>query len=170
MGNWYTIVYVLLAILLIVLFYYLLSKTEREIILYNSSYYVIDGDTVRVDGILYRDLIIDAPEMKNQKDRWVQNFNLNKTCMDNYGKIAKTFVELNIQSIRTDGRKDKYGRILGLFISNNTYLGLIMVERGLAFCYYRAPNDIQNSIIERCLILEQKARSERVGIWSCQLS
>ncbi len=169
MGNELGLILLLVFILTIVLIAILFISTEvYEKVYLNNNYRIIDGDTVEINGVVYRDMIIDAPEIgKNQKDRWVKEFDLNKSCMETYARLAMDFVEKNIKYVKTNGKKDKYNRTLAIFMTETQVLGLIMVEQGLAFCYYRSSRD---SYTGQCLELEQKARSNRIGIWNCQLS
>ncbi|MEM2769285.1 MAG: thermonuclease family protein [Candidatus Anstonellales archaeon] len=155
------------------------SVDSYELILLDQTRRVIDGDTIEYKNITYRELFIDSPEKTtNQKDRWL-GYNLDPNCMRIFGIRAyeylnRTVYTIKIPKVGTTIPRDKYDRILGIFLdSNMSIIGLNMVREGLAFCFYRHdsihrlehPELIR--IAEECLRNENYARANRLGVWGC---
>lgn len=155
------------------------SVDSYELILLDQTRRVIDGDTISYRNITYRELFIDSPEKTtNQKDRWL-GYNLDPNCMRIFGirayeHLNRTIYAIKIPKVGTTIPRDRYGRVLGIFLdSNMSIIGLDMVREGLAFCFYRN-NSIHRlehpeliRIAEECLRNEDYARANRLGVWGC---
>lgn len=163
----------LLLFLALVIVLILINNQDNEIILNDLNYSVIDGDTIRLNNIYYRDLVMDTPEKNKQKERWIRMFNLNDSCLDKYYLKALNYTKNKIYGFISYRKKDNYNRELVLFINiSKEPLSLELVSEGLAFCYYRniKDNPSFSDLIQKCLILEEMARQKALGIWSCKLS
>lgn len=124
----------------------------------------VDGDTARfiIDNKEYstRFLAVDTPEVKHPKKK-VEPFGKaasNYTCkrLENAKKI-----ELEYDSNST--KQDKYGRILAWVYVDDSLLQKELVKKGyakVAYLYgdYKYTKSLQ--------LLEKKAKSNKVGLWS----
>lgn len=91
---------------------------------------VVDGDTIKVDGVSWRLKGFDTPETYFAK------------CQSEYqaGILAKQELEALIRHGKkvetvTDGREDRYHRVLGRLMIDGRDVAEIMIERGLARRY-----------------------------------
>lgn len=121
-----------------------------------NEFYVVgihDGDTIKIindkkETIKVRLSSIDAPELKqplgSSSKQYLSDLIYNK-------KI----------SLYKDG-EDRYNRILGTIYINDRNINLDMVQNGYAWAYRQYLKDV--SYIEA----EDKAKLERLGIWSLQ--
>ncbi|MEM0383199.1 MAG: thermonuclease family protein [Candidatus Anstonellales archaeon] len=155
------------------------SLDSYELILLDQTRRVIDGDTISYRNITYRELFIDSPEKTtNQKDRWL-GYNLDPNCMRIFGirayeHLNRTIYAIKIPKVGTTIPRDKYGRVLSIFLdSNMSIIGSDMVREGLAFCFYRHDSIYRLEhpelirIAEECLRNEDYARVNRLGVWGC---
>ena len=132
---------------------------------------VVDGDTLLIKEGKLRFLYIDAPELGKQKD-WVLSLtNGREGCLRAVGREAKRYVERNAEGARASLFRDEYGRLLGYAVnSTGGILGLDMVKKGLAVCYYRTPwlsfraIDVNAYL---CLLYENEAKESASGLWAC---
>ena len=118
---------------------------------------VIDGDSIKINGINIRLFGIDAFELKQSCENW------SKHC----GKESKRMLEVIIdrKKITCSYReKDRYGRILGIcyhgeYFQNDPGLEIngTMVWFGYAIAYKRYS--------KRYLSLENLAKKRKHGIW-----
>lgn len=109
---------------------------------------ITDGDTLRMDGKIYRLHGIDASEMT-------------QTCADGWpaGRIAATrLLELTQGKtvICQERDRDRYGRIVAVCWAGGADLGALMVRSGMAWAYVRYSRDYVD--------LEAKARAEGLGV------
>lgn len=113
---------------------------------------VIDGDTVSVlsGKEMYRVRLngIDAPESKQA-----------------YGQRAKqSLIALAAQKnvLVVSSKQDRYGRYLGTLMNGGSNINAQQVEKGMAWAYrfHGKATDIN------MLALENKARSNGVGLWA----
>lgn len=95
-----------------------------------SRIVAVDGDTVRIDGVSWRLLGFDTPETRFAR------------CSAELiaGRCAKSILQHLIDTAEnvtpiTDGRRDKYRRILGRLLIDGRDIADLMVERGLARRY-----------------------------------
>lgn len=136
---------------------------------------VVDGDTIditvngREDTVRF--LGVDTPEThaENVPSEFdLTNTSANRRCLRNYGGEATQFVENNLDKtveIKTDSEADRrgsYGRLLAYIYSGNTSVNRMLLEEGLARMY-----DSQFSKKEEYQGLEEEAREEGIGVWSC---
>lgn len=112
---------------------------------------VKDGDTIEVlfneVPIVIRLEHIDCPERKQP-----------------YGKKAKQFVANLVfgktVNILSKGKKDRWGRLIAVIIFEGQNLNKELVKNGLAMHFKKYSKDLSYDLIE------QKAKSEKVGMWS----
>lgn len=88
---------------------------------------VIDGDTLRQDGVTYRLAGIDAPEKR-------------QTCADGWpaGLAAAAHLReiVAVRAVTCEGRStDRYGRTVGICRAAGADVGAAMVQSGLAWAY-----------------------------------
>ena len=118
---------------------------------------VIDGDSIKINGINIRLFGIDAFELKQSCENW------SKHC----GKESKRMLEEIIDRKRITcsyREKDRYGRILGICYFGVYYhddplleINGTMVYMGRAIAYTRYS--------KRYLELENLAKKDKAGIW-----
>ena len=118
---------------------------------------VIDGDSIKINGINIRLFGIDAFELKQSCENW------SKHC----GKESKRMLEVIIdrKKITCSYReKDRYGRILGICYHGVYYhddplleINGTMVYMGRAIAYTKYS--------KRYLELENSAKKDKAGIW-----
>lgn len=111
-----------------------------------------DGDTVKIlyekQEYTVRLSHIDCPEKKQDYGKKAKQ----RTADLCFGKKVR---------IKHNGKKDRNGRILGeIFASKDLNVNKKMVEEGLAWHYTKFSKD------KTYAILEQQARSKKIGIWS----
>lgn len=126
---------------------------------------VIDGDTMdiaireRVERV--RLLGIDTPETKDPR-KPVQCFGVeatNKLMSLVTGKYVKLVDD------RTQGNRDKYGRLLRYVYDGKVFINAEMVKQGYAFSYKEYPTKYLTDFNT----LERQAREKNVGLWNkCQ--
>lgn len=115
--------------------------------------HVIDGDTIEVDGLIYRLHGIDAPEAgqkcaKASGKTW--------PC----GKQAVAVMEQLVlgKNVRCDNRGvDDYSRIIGVCTVGGTDINAVMVAEGYAWAFRKFSIDYAP--------LEDAAKAKRLGIW-----
>jgi endonuclease YncB( thermonuclease family) len=120
--------------------------------------WVNDGDTiVLANGQRVRYIGIDTPEIDHE----------NQTA-EPFSYAARSFNEslIALKKIRLEfdeERHDPYGRLLAyLFLEDGTFMNARLLQNGLAYCLYRAPNLKYNSIL---LQSQQNAMNAKIGIW-----
>jgi endonuclease YncB( thermonuclease family) len=112
---------------------------------------VVDGDTLEVDGTIYRLNGIDAPEH-------------GQTCGDwRCGQAAtEALVEIvKGQDVTCDGiEEDGYGRVVATCFADGSDIGADLVDKGMAWAFVR----YSDAYLEE----ERAARARADGIWSGQ--
>lgn len=88
---------------------------------------VIDGDTLRHDGVMYRLHGIDAPERR-------------QVCADGWpaGLAATAYMRTLVagRDVTCEGRStDRYGRTVGVCRAGGADVGAAMVRSGMAWAY-----------------------------------
>ncbi|MDE9452215.1 thermonuclease family protein [Aliiroseovarius sp. Z3] len=110
---------------------------------------ILDGDTLEVDGTVYRLNGIDAPEHGQKCGKW----SCGKEATDTLVNLAEG------RAVECDAiTKDGYGRTIATCHANGIDLGAEMVSQGMAWAFVRF-TDVYVS-------QESEARSARRGIWS----
>lgn len=110
---------------------------------------VIDGDTLELDGTVYRINGIDAPEHGQLCDEW----RCGQAATDALVGLVRG------QSVVCDPvATDAYNRVIATCFVNGTDVGAALVDRGLAWAFVRY-SDVY-------LGEEAAARARKVGIWS----
>jgi len=114
---------------------------------------VVDGDTLRVDGVVMRLWGIDAPERR-------------QTCSNDAGDYAcgeraasHLLALVTGHSVACKARnRDRYGRTIAACRSDDRDLGSAMVSAGWALAYVRYSADYLDE--------EKAARNARRGLWA----
>jgi len=117
---------------------------------------VADGDTVTVldsQKTQYKIRLqgIDAPER-------VQAFG-NKSKQSLHEIVHGKQVTVDYQ------KKDKYGRVVGKILLNNTDVCLEQLKRGMAWHYKQYANEQPKEDQETYSLAEQQAKTELKGLW-----
>lgn len=117
---------------------------------------VADGDTVTVldaTNTQYKIRLqgIDAPER-------AQAFG-NKSKQSLHELVHGKQVNVDYQ------KKDKYGRVVGKLMLDNTDVCLEQVKRGMAWHYKQYANEQPKQDQEQYAQAEKKAQAESIGIW-----
>lgn len=118
---------------------------------------VSDGDTITVlvdghDSVKVRLAGIDAPE-KAQPFGTVSKRNLSDQVFGKFVIVEAT-------------KKDRYGRVLGRVLVNETDVCLEQIRAGLAWHYKQYANEQSEGVRQSYSAAEQRARQGRVGLWS----
>jgi endonuclease YncB( thermonuclease family) len=94
---------------------------------------MVDGDTIRLDGAIYRIWGIDAPERRQAcADGWSAGAEANR-------KMAELVAGRTITCEPRD--KDRFGRIVALCRADGQDLGAAMVRAGMAWAFTRYSSD-----------------------------
>lgn len=109
---------------------------------------ITDGDTLKLNGTVYRLWGIDAPEVK-------------QGCPDGWpaGRMATTRLLQLIQgkTINCEAKDtDRYGRTVAICRVSGADLGAIMVREGMAWAFVRYSSDY--------VAEEARAKAERLGV------
>jgi endonuclease YncB( thermonuclease family) len=110
---------------------------------------VVDGDTLELDGTVYRLNGIDAPEHGQRCGDW----NCGSDATDALVEIVKGR-EVTCDPISEDG----YGRVIATCYAGGTDLGQELVDKGLAWAFRRYSTEYIDE--------ETRAKSRAIGIWS----
>lgn len=114
-----------------------------------GSAYVIDGDTLTINGRRIRLAGIDAPEMEQTCQRRGQAYACGEDARDELKSL------ITGRQVRcTGGRADKYKRLLADCRADETDLNREMTEKGWAVAYGRYAGE------------EEMARTMRRGLWA----
>lgn len=113
-----------------------------------TNVYVIDGDTITLQGKKIRLIGIDAPELEQQC------FN-NKIGLNARNALIKMIQNKNIECIGEN--KDKYGRLLARCYADGLYLNQELVKTGNALPYYKYSTEFAFEAL--------KAKHNKLGIW-----
>lgn len=118
--------------------------------------FIIDGDTLKINGTKIRLIGVDAPEI-SQKCKTHGH-------VENCGEIVKLrLVQATSGEITTcySHGKDFYGRILAECYVNDININKWLLREGLAVYYY-------NKDFKSYKILETLAKEEKVGLWDSE--
>ena len=119
---------------------------------------VIDGDTIKIDGVNIRLFGIDAPELKQKcKD----NKNIEWDC----GKCARAFLQgmLAISEVKCEAQgNDKYQRTVAICFINGTDVNKEIVKAGYGIAYKQYSKKYAED--------EILAKAHKKGIWSGQFT
>ena len=112
---------------------------------------ITDGDTIKVR----------CGESEQERVRLTQ-IDTPERSQDFGTKAKQALSELIFQKqiqLQREGR-DRYGRTLGAVYLDGQHINFEMVRLGMAWCYRKYLED------QHCLELEERARSENLGLWS----
>lgn len=130
-----------------------LAAAER----YGTVEYVIDSDTVVIDGVTVRLIGIDTPETRHPS-KTVQCF----------GEEASAYARERLEGKRVkyagDGEgegRDKYGRLLAYVYDDEGLFNADMVRKGYAFAYVRFPFKYRDRFVK----YEIEAMNRKLGLW-----
>lgn len=138
-----------IAILIVSLFFYNFygKKTSKyEAFVTN----IIDGDTIVIEGgERVRLLGIDAAEKGEPFYKEAKS------------RLEELIEQKNITLEKEGENKDRYGRLLRYVFLDNKNINLLLVEEGLARCYFYGKSKYQNLCAEK----EEQAIKEKIGLW-----
>ena len=127
----------------------------------SSKIEVIDGDTIKINGIKIRLFGIDAPE-ENQicKKNWLSinffTFTKNYYC----GKVSTTKLKkfISNKQVKCIGNQlDKYNRLIAICYLENKDMNMWLVRNGLAVSYKKYSTKYSYQ--------EKMAQKEKIGLW-----
>lgn len=114
-----------------------------------SDVRVVDGDTLEIDGTVYRLNGIDAPEHGQRCGTW----NCGTEATDALVEIVKGR-EVGCDPVSEDG----YGRIIATCYADGVDIGGEMIDKGMAWAFLRYS--------DAYVANELNAKSEEEGVWS----
>jgi endonuclease YncB( thermonuclease family) len=123
---------------------------------YTGRAFIIDGDTLKINGIKIRLAGVDAPEI-SQKCKI-------RGHIENCGEIVKLRLvqATSNEDITCYGHgKDYFGRVLAECYVNDININKWLLREGLAVYYY-------NKDFRSYKILETLAKQERNGLWDSE--
>ena len=123
---------------------------------YSGKAFIIDGDTLKIDGTKIRLVAVDAPEI-SQKCKTHGH-------IENCGEIVKlrlVQVTSNEDIVCYSHGKDYFGRVLAECYVNDININKWLLREGLAVYYY-------NKDFKSYKILETLAKEEKVGLWDSE--
>ena len=146
--------------LLFFLLFSILSHSSENIILGKAK--VIDGDTIKINGIKIRLFGIDAPEKKQQcKKPWLTisfiSFNKDYPC----GQVSTDKLKKKINNkllICKWTNKDRYKRYIAECFKDKTNINSWLVRNGYAVAYRKYSKKFVSQ--------EIFAKKEKLGLWS----
>lgn len=110
---------------------------------------IVDGDTLELDGTVYRLNGIDAPEHGQNCGTW----NCGADATDALVEIVKG------RNVTCDPiSKDGYGRVIATCYADGTDIGGTLIDKGLAWAFVRYSTAYADD--------ETAAKSRSIGIWS----
>lgn len=109
---------------------------------------ITDGDTLKLNGTIYRLWGIDAPES-------------NQACPDGWaaGRMATTRLQALVsgRNVICEAKdKDRYGRTVAICRASGEDLGAILVSEGLAWAFVRYSSDYVRQ--------EERAKAAGLGV------
>ncbi|MGE0653576.1 MAG: thermonuclease family protein [Alphaproteobacteria bacterium] len=108
---------------------------------------VVDGDTIKLNGITYRLWGIDAPE----RDQWCGDYRAGALA------VAALAVLVRGSAVVCESKTtDRYGRVVAICRADGDDLGLSMVEVGMALAFTRYSRDYVS--------VEAWARDRNIGV------
>ena len=152
-------VFLLTSICLIFFFVTYLDVKSQETKAIEGNAFVVDGDTIKINGEKIRFSGIDAPESYYKgKEQICLKQNVKISC----GKLSKEFLiqKINNQKItcEIESKPDRYKRKLGECFINNKSLSRILVRNGYAFDY---PRYSKKKYAED----QEFAKNNKLGLW-----
>ncbi len=122
---------------------------------------VVDGDTIKINGMKIRLFGVDAPE-KNQicKKNWlsISFFTLSKKYY--CGKVATKKLKKFISNRKVkciSNKTDKYNRLIAICYVRNKDINMWLVRNGFAVSYKKYSS--------KYLHQEKMAQKEKIGLW-----
>lgn len=110
---------------------------------------IVDGDTLEIDGVIYRLNGIDAPEQGQTCGAW----NCGAEATDTLVDLVKGR-EVTCDPISRDG----YGRVIATCFADGADIGQTLVDKGMAWAFVR----YSDAYVQE----EMGARLRSLGIWS----
>ena len=136
------------------------SSTNDKHTILSKNIKIIDGDTIKLDGIKIRFSGIDAPESYYKgKEQICLKQNVKISC----GKLSKEFLtqKINNQKVtcEIESKPDRYKRKLGECFVKDKSLSRILVRNGYAFDY---PRYSKKKYAED----QEYAKDNKLGLWN----
>ncbi len=136
---------------------------------------VVDGDTFEVltagTTRTVRLLGVDTPEVYQENRLGEYQSVSDLDCLKDWGVRASEFTEDYLEDRKIfisfdylTGRTGDYGRLLGYLEVDGRDFGKILLEKGFARVY--SEENFQKK--QTYLLIQEKAQTEQVGLWSCR--
>lgn len=109
---------------------YALSEQDPVLTLDPQNIYVVDGDTVDIDGLRYRLSGFDTPE--TYRSQCASELQLGNQAT---ARLTQLINGESALELRTSGSFDKYGRGIARLYVDNRDVGDLLIEEGLARPY-----------------------------------
>jgi micrococcal nuclease len=140
----------ILTLLVAIFSYYLYDSSTKEIIENSIVTNIIDGDTiVIVGGERVRLLGVDTPEKGEYMYKEAK------------ARLEQLVEQKEVTLIKENENKDKYDRLLRWVFLNETNVNLVLIQEGLARCYFYGASKYQ----KQCAELEITAIKSKLGLW-----
>ena len=136
---------------------------------------IIDGDTIEVgfesrQSDRVRIIGVDTPETFSQNRSSEYGDITDLDCLDKWGDAATQYARdiLNNKTVKLVQdpqvqERDYYDRLLAYIEINGQDFGEMLLSRGYARVYVEGESSRKNNYLK----LEQQARSNKVGLWTC---
>jgi endonuclease YncB( thermonuclease family) len=131
----------------------LLALLAGPVLAQSGEAQVLDGDTLKINGVNYRLHGIDAPE----KTQHCQRDGIDWLC----GQEAAAYLRRLIRGrpvTCSETDRDRYGRVVAVCRAGGTDLNRAMVRAGLAWAYLAYSRDYESA--------EWEAQILRNGVWA----
>ena len=143
---------IIILIVFLFFFNFFYGKTREEASKREAAFVtkIIDGDTIVITGgQRIRLLGIDAAEKGEPFYKEAKS------------RLEELIEQKNITLEKEGENKDRYGRLLRYVFLDNKNINLLLVEEGLARCYFYGKSKYQNLCAEK----EEQAIKEKIGLW-----
>jgi endonuclease YncB( thermonuclease family) len=152
--------FLVISICLIFFFLTYNDVKSQEIKIIEGNAFVVDGDTIKINGEKIRFSGIDAPESYYKgKEQTCLRENEKISC----GKLSKDFLIQKIDNQKVtceiESKPDRYKRKLGECFVNKKSLSRILVKNGYAFDYPRYSK-------KKYAKDQDHARANKLGLWN----
>ena len=152
--------FLVISICLIFFFLTYNDVKSQEIKIIEGNAFVVDGDTIKINGEKIRFSGIDAPESYYKgKEQICLRENEKISC----GKLSKDFLIQKIDNQKVtceiESKPDRYKRKLGECFVNKKSLSRILVKNGFAFDYPRYSK-------KKYAKDQDHARANKLGLWN----
>ena len=123
---------------------------------YTGRAFIIDGDTLKINGTKIRLVSVDAPEISQKCKTHGHTENCGELV-----KLRLVQVTSNEDTTCYSHGKDYFGRVLAECYINDININKWLLREGLAVYYY-------NKDFKSYKILETLAKEEKLGLWDSE--